>query len=504
MTMHLPGAIARSVMSAAALLLVTTACSGGQPSAAEPDDEAASASETAAPEAPNPDSEQTWDFVTRPDLNAPEIDITGRTSAAADGLVFLAPKGGDDPMKGPVIVDSQGDPVWVRPVGDRWTYDFRVQRYRGKPVLTWWQGKHLRGGYGHGEYVLVDRSYREVASVSTPGRGADFHNMTLTPRGTALMTSFPIVRRDLTAIGGSENGYVANCIVQEVDVKTGEVVFRWNMLEHVPLTETTETPENNPDEPGTKKAPLDPFHVNSVYEDGKNGLLVSARNTHAVYRIDKVTGELDWTLGGKGSDFEMVGDSEFAYQHDAQRQSDGTITLFDNEAAPQVGDESRGLRLRLNEKRHTAEVAGEYLPPDGRLSGSQGNMQVLPGGHVVIGWGSQEYYSEYGGEGALLYDAAVNGQSYRVFRFPWHAKPSEPPKFVFEGGRAYVSWNGATEVAKWRFIAGKDKASARPVATVRRNGFETSVPMVDHRYIAAQALNAKGAVLATAEPGAWP
>ena len=503
--MRLQGATARTVMSATALLLVATACSGTPSASNEPDDSSsASESATTEPAATAPESEQTWDFVTRPDLNAPEIDIAGNTAKAAKGLVFLAPKGGDDPMRGPVIVDSQGEPVWVRPVGDRWTYDFRVQRYRGKPVLTWWQGKHLAGGYGHGEYVLMDRSYREIASVSTPGLGADFHGMTLTPRGTALMTSFPIVRRDLSAIGGPKNGYVANCIVQEVDVKTGKVVFRWDMLAHVPLTETTETPENNPDEPGTKKAPLDPFHVNSVNEDGKNGLLVSARNTHAVYRIDKQTGELDWTLGGSGSDFEMVGNSEFAYQHDAQRQPDGTITLFDNEAAPQVGDESRGLRLRLNQKRDTARVVGEYLPPDGRLSDSQGNMQVLPGGHVVIGWGSEEYYSEYKADGTLLYDAAVSGQSYRVFRFPWRGTPTERPKFVFEDRKAYASWNGATEVAKWRFIAGKDRASARTVATVRRDGFETSVPIADHRYLAAQALNAKGEVLATAEPGDWP
>lgn len=493
--MRVKGAIARSGVSAAACLLVATACADHDPSTPdEPADEMAVTSE----------SEETWDFVTRPDLDAPLIDISGDTSDAAEGLVFLAPKGTDDPMRGPVIVDSKGDPVWVHPVGDRWTYDFRVQQYQGKPVLSWWQGKHLSGGYGRGEYVLLDRSYRQIASVTTPGLGADFHNMTLTSRGTALMTSFPIVRRDLRDIGGPKDGYVANCVVQEVDVKTGKVVFRWDMLEHVPLSESYADPQSNPDEPGTKDAPLDPYHVNSVYEDGKDGLLVSARNTHAVYRIDQRSGSLDWTLGGKDSDFEMRGDSEFAWQHDAQRQPDGTITMFDNEAAPEVGEQSRGLRLAVDEKRHTARVVEEYLPPEDRLSSSQGNMQVLPNGHVVIGWGSEEYYSEYASDGELLYDAAVNGQSYRVFRFPWHATPTEPPKVTYADGRAYVSWNGATEVASWRFVGGPDKARASEVATVRRDGFETSVKMADRPYIAVQALDAKGKVLATAEPGHWP
>ena len=491
----------KAAVLVAALLLTASACSQESDSASDSADEPDTTAES---EGASESDDATWDFVTRPDLNAPKIDITGDPSKTGEGLVFLAPKGGDDPMRGPVITDRFGEPVWVQPVGSRWIYDFRVQEYEGKPVLTWWRGKHLSGGYGRGEYVLMDRSYSEITSVATPDLGPDFHDMTLTDRGTALMTSFPIVRRDLSEIGGPKNGYVANCIVQEIDVETGKVVFRWNMLADVPLTETTETPDHNPKEPGTKKAPLDPFHVNSIYPDGKNGLLVSARNTHAVYRIDKRTGRLDWTLGGKGTDFEMKGNSEFAYQHDAQRRSDGTITLFDNEAGPQVGEESRGLQLEVDEKSMTAEVVQEYLPPDGRLSNSQGNMQVRPNGNVVIGWGSEENYSEYSSDGELLYDAAVNGQSYRVFRFPWHAKPTEPPRFMYQKGKAYVSWNGATEVASWRFIAGKDKASATKVATVPRDGFETSAKMVDRPYIAAQALDAQGKVLATAEPGTWP
>lgn len=448
-------------------------------------------------------------FVSRPDLVAPEIGFSGEDPPAVQGapdkaLTFIAPKDGDAPMRGPVIMDQSGEPVWINPVGSRYTYDFRVQQYEGEPVLTWWQGKHTSSGFGHGEYVLVDESYREIGSVTTPGVHADFHHMDITSRGTALMTAFPIVRRDLSDMGGPENGYVANCVVQEVDIETGKVLFRWNMIEDVPLEETREDSESNPDEPGTKARPLDPYHVNSVAEDGKDGLLVSARNTSAIYRIDKSSGELDWTLGGNGSDFEMKGDSEFYYQHDAQRREDGTISLFDNQGDPAMSDESRGLILDVDEKTDTARVVQQYLPPDGRLSSSQGNMQVRPNGNVVIGWGSQEFYSEYTADGRLLTDASVDGQSYRAFRFPWHASPIEPPKFTFENDAAYVSWNGATEVDAWRFLAGNDEATAKEVDTVPRDGFETSLEMPDRPYIAAQALDAQGNVLATAEPGSWP
>lgn len=484
----------RGAAAAAVLLVAATACA----------DESGATGDVEAAE------ENTAQFVSRPDLVAPGIDVQttkayGAKQRADDDLVFLAPKNSDAPVRGPMIFDNEGEPVWMDPVGDRWTYDFRVQQYEGKPVLTWWQGMHTHSGFGRGEYVLVDRSYHQIASVTTPGTGADFHNMTLTPQGTALMTSFPIVKQDLTDIGGRKNGYVGNCVVQEVDVKTGKVLFKWNMLDHVPLTQTMMDPESNPDEPGSKRKPLDPYHVNSVNPYGKNGLIVSARNTSAIYRIDKTTGKLDWTLGGKASDFEMEGDSEFYWQHDAQVLPDGTIALFDNESAPDMGDQSRGLILKLDEKADIAEVSKEYLPPDGdRLSSSQGNIQFRRNGNVVIGWGSEQYYSEYTRSGELLQDAAVEGQSYRVFRFPWHATPTEPPAFVYSDGKAYASWNGATEVDRWRFVAGDDKASATEVKTVPRDGFETSIKMRDRPYIAAEALDKSGKVLATAEPGSWP
>jgi len=37
-------------------------------------------------------------------------------------------------------VDGQGRPVWFDPIGNGdQPFDFRVQRYLGKPVLTWWR-----------------------------------------------------------------------------------------------------------------------------------------------------------------------------------------------------------------------------------------------------------------------------------------------------------------------------------------------------------------------------
>jgi hypothetical protein len=60
----------------------------------------------------------------------------------------------------------------------------------------------------------------------------------------------------------------------------------------------------------------------------------------------------------------------------------------------------------------------------------------------------------------------------------------------------YVSWNGATEVAQWRVLAGADEGSRQEVVTVERDGFETAIPVEDDLdNVVVQALDEDGEVL---------
>lgn len=456
-------------------------------------------------------------FLSRPDLTAPRIDVVRPVYSAGEQapdpaeerLFFLGVKGDRSPLVAPLVVDADGQPVWIGEAGGN-VYDVRVQTYRGEPVLTYWRGT-VAEGYGEGEIVVLNTSYQEIATVTTTGgTGADFHETLLTDRGTALLVSYPLERRDLSGVvdaagtAGPEDGYVLDSVVDEVDLQTGESLLRWSALDHVELADTYI--EWGDEVTGAKQAPLDYFHVNSVTPDGTDGLLVSARNTQAVYRLDRRSGDIDWTLGGRRSDFEFAPGAAFAWQHDAQRQTDGTVTLFDNAAGEFVDDvQSRGLRLRLDEANGTAVMVEQLSATDGRLAPTQGNVQVLPDGSAVVGWGQHPSYSYYDADGRVLLDARIIGaQSYRVYLQPWTATPAEPPTIVVDddesGRRAHLSWNGATEVAAWRILVGADAASARELVTVPRIGFETSVPVPAEEYVVAVALDDNGNELATALP----
>ena len=81
-------------------------------------------------------------YHSRPDLKPPLARILTPAHETASGYVFIAPKL-DVAQAGPMIMDNRGEVIWFKPLNTRGVADFRVQHYRGKPVLTWWQG-HVR------------------------------------------------------------------------------------------------------------------------------------------------------------------------------------------------------------------------------------------------------------------------------------------------------------------------------------------------------------------------
>ncbi len=455
--------------------------------------------------APTPRPEAIWSFRSRPDLRPPAVYVESRGRGTSPGYIFLAPKKGPDEVgpgqDGTMMLDEEGRLTWFRPAppGPPDTMNFRSQVYRGERVLTWWEGVH--GGYGNGEYVICDGSYREIERFPAGnGLNGDHHEFIITPRNTALVAVYNVVPYDLSTLGGPADGRVLEGVAQEIDVASGEVLFEWHSIEHVDPGESYMTPV---DDPANR---FDYFHINSIEEDADGNWIVSARRTSAIYKIDRQTGEVIWRLGGKKSDFRMGEGAAFNYQHDARRRPDGAITLFDNHSFYENGVQtgrSRGLALEVDEGAMTASLAQEYVGGSEDMADTQGNMQTLPNGNVFVGWGSEPYLSEYDGEGNLLFNANFDpwAESYRAFRLPWTGRPDDAPAVAAETGEGekvtlYASWNGATEVASWRVLAGPSPDRLRVLNTVARRGFETIIATRSTEpYVGVQAEDSSGQTL---------
>ena len=431
-------------------------------------------------------------FVSRPDLKPPTTAVLQRAPGTARGLVFVAPSSGPG-QRGAMIFDDAGELVWFHPVAHKAVTDFKVGLYRGKPVLTWWEGKVV-DGLGDGEWVVLDSSYRELVRFSAvDGRHGDLHEFVITPHGTALVTSNETVAWNLASAGGSRRGQVVGGVVQELELPSGRLVWEWRSLEHVSVDET-EVKER----PGPR---FDYFHINSIDVGFDGNLLVSARNTWAAYKVSRRTGRILWRLGGKRSDFTLGKGARFEWQHDVREHAHGLVSLFDNAAAPQEEPQSRALLLSLDTKRMHASLEQAYVHrPDRVLSHFLGNAQLLGNGDVFVGWGGAPYVTEFTRSGAIAFDARLphGGQSYRAFRFPWVGHPADRPALAARAGLVHASWNGATEVESWQLLQGASASDLQKGPLVPRSGFETVLtPAPQARTAAVVALDRNGAPLGT-------
>src|SRR4051812_28551085 len=430
-----------------------------------------------------------WQFVSRRDLHPPRLTVLHH-GRPAGGHLFLAPSSGPG-QRGGMIADSNGDPVWFHPTTPHTAMNFRTARYRGMPVLTWWEGT-ATSGLGTGAHVILDDSYRVVARVPAGGgRQSDLHEFLITPHDTALVTSYEIRTVDLSAVGGPKQGQAIGGLVQELALPSGRVLFEWRSLDHVSVAETHAVYTGHP---------LDYFHVNSIDLSSDGDFLVSARNTWAVYKVSRKTGKVVWRLGGKRSDFEMGPGTVFAWQHDARHLGHGRISIFDDGAEPQVATQSRALVIQLDGVHRRARLVRKYAHHPGRIvSRFMGNAQVFENGNVLVGWGSEPYVTEFGPDGDIRFDAKLptGGQNYRALRFPWAAMPAIPPaiayRFAHGKRRVHVSWNGATNVAAWELHAGPSARALAVVGKARRTGFETVIAVPSGaRYARVVALDAAG------------
>jgi len=450
-------------------------------------------------------------FATHPTWNPPPVVVDTPAAGTAAGLIFVAPisfTSTEIPpgRYGPLIVDDEGEPVWFLPLATVLAQNLRVQKYRGSDVLTWYEGTAGPTTYG-GSCVIYDSAYRELHRVHAGnGFDCDLHEFLITARDTALLSVSNEVTADLSSIGGATDGRLVEGIVQEIDPASKRVLFEWHSLDHVGIDESFRTDV-------TAGGNVDYFHINSIAVDSDGDLLVSARHTSTVYKLDRKTGAVKWRLGGKKNDFQLGPGAGFNFQHDARAHPDGTLTLFDNGAtsvgAQDVEPASRPLRLRLDEEAMTAELVQVYQASQPRLAIALGDVQQLPDGGVFVGWGSAGPFSEFTPDGSVRFDATFGdgSVSYRALRFPWAGHPASSPAVAATSNsdgtmNVYASWNGATDVARWQVRTGPARTRLRAVHTAKRTGFETAITVPAARYVSIVALNRAGKDIGASPPAA--
>ena len=367
----------------------------------------------------------------------PPLTVDAGNAAPGHGDLFLTPTGDTGTYaNGAEIVNRAGRELWFHqaPSGDV-DADLRPQILRGKPVLTYWEGTNFGGLSDGTDYILNDH-YKQIAAVHAgDGLTTDGHEFLVTDRGTAWILSYDDQTEDLSSLGGPSDQSVVQCYVQEIDIRTGRVLFSWDAADHVPYSES-EQPL-----PTSASTPWDWFHVNAVKLLPDGDLLIDARDTWTTYKVNGRTGRIIWQLGGKASTFKELAASGqqlndagriFAWQHDPEQVGRNEYTVFDNESAGtgNTGQDStselgyaRVVTIKLDPRARTATLLASDDQPTGQVATSQGDGQRLPGGGELVGWGILPEVSEFDAAGKLVFDASfpTGVNTYRAYLEPWAA-----------------------------------------------------------------------------------
>lgn len=217
-------------------------------------------------------------------------------------------------VEAPFIMRDTGNLVWQGPVEA--TSNFRTQTLDNASVITFWSGS---GGaataettsFGYGQVNVLDTTYSQIHTICpqlnltlTPAGNtaeceADVHESYITPRNTILVTAYNTTTADLSSVGGPTNGWVLDPLAVELDIKTGEILFIWSPLEHVPVSQSQQAIGAA----GKNLSnPYDWFHMNSIQSYGDN-YLINGRNVWTTYLVNK-TGDILWEINGyNGGDF---------------------------------------------------------------------------------------------------------------------------------------------------------------------------------------------------------
>jgi hypothetical protein len=266
------------------------------------------------------------------------------------------------------------------------------------------------------EFTAAGDSLRSFTVA--PPRYLDNHDFWITtaPDGQERFHFFTYDRRvrDLTTIGGGSEVSLAGH--QLVRLRPdGSTEFEWNAWDHLKVDEWIEPPR--PDRGSATGRDFD--HPNSLAFDHDGNYIVSFRNTGQVMKIDAVTAEVIWRLGGRRNEFTIARDplGGFSAQHSARILPNGNLLLYDNGTRHEP-PETRAVEYALDLAGMTARMVWEFRHVPAIYTNAVGSVQRLRNGNTFIGYALVGHGTEVGSDGIPRWevDLSVDGEPAFVYR----------------------------------------------------------------------------------------
>lgn len=365
----------------------------------------------------------------------PQYTINADASVA-EGQIFFSQISSGANYSYLAIINKAGEPLYYKKVNSVNTGDFKKTITTDGKTRYSYIKSEIRafqpGGGFRGTIVVMDENFNEIKTISqfptVEGviEWPENHDFILIDDDHYIVPSY-VLRRDvdLNPIGINRKTDVIDLVIQEV--KNNVVVFEWNSKSHLEFLENTHATYKQ--QLLTSPNPIDYLHFNSIFIDPQDThFIISARHMNQVFKINRISGEIIWRLGGTNDDFGLDQSSQFSHQHHATLLSNGNLLLFDN-GNTNVPSKSRVLEFSLDEVAKKATLEWEFAPE--RYSNFMGSAQRINGGNTFIGMGgnSTSYIEadksdimEITNSGQIVFELSFLNQpqsifSYRAFKY---------------------------------------------------------------------------------------
>jgi hypothetical protein len=232
---------------------------------------------------------------------------------------------------------------------------------------------------------IVDSSFKLIDQVQMQnGYLADIHEFVMLPNGHYLMMAYESNPVDMSKLlpDGDPNAVVVGTVIQELD-KNKNCIFQWRSTDFIPILETFDDP--------THKT-FEHVHGNSLFLDTDGNVIASFATTNEIIKIDMVSGNIMWRLGGRKNQFKFINEHPensqmyISMTHDAKKLPNGNLLFYDNGVMKKTWY-SRAVEYVLDENKKEATLAWEYRHQPDISAFAMGSVQRLPNGNTLINWG---------------------------------------------------------------------------------------------------------------------
>jgi hypothetical protein len=289
-----------------------------------------------------------------------------------------------------LMVDRSGAPVYYRTFAPLYAQNFQqVTMATGQVVYAANVGNLNPQGWTLGNDHIMDQHFNDVADYQLGAYAqhdalpAEAHEFLLLGDQHYVAMTFLQRTLDMSQYNPSwsNQAVVMSNLFQEVD--HGTVLFEWDSA-NVPALYQDSNYENAFDTASVS----DYLHLNSITIDPSDqNFIVSFRHTSSIVKMDRHTGQILWTMGGKEDQFGLTAAQTFNMQHYVRLQPDGSMTVFDNEYP--TNNQTRMLSFVLDEvnKKVTSFNVLYTKPASDPQTTFMGSMTPLSGGRIFCGWG---------------------------------------------------------------------------------------------------------------------